>query len=86
MLLPSRFTYPATRILLAIVASTASVTVLAQEPADFTIPRAQPAPVTDIPDSHSSTVLPAIAEPEAPGTTPAVAVCRAVARTTETER
>ena len=65
MLLPSRFTYPATRILLAVAASMAAVMVLAQEPAAFTIPQAQPAPVTDIPDSHSSTVLPAIAEPEA---------------------
>ena len=64
MLLRSRFTHSAARILLVVVASTVAVTVLAQEPADFTIPRAQPA-VPDVPDSHSSTVLPAVAEPEA---------------------
>ena len=65
MLLPSRFTYSAARILLVVVASMVAVMVLAQEPTDFTMPRAQSAPVTDVPDSHSSTVLPAVAEPEA---------------------
>ena len=63
MLLRSRFTHSAARILLVVVASTVAVTGLAQEPAAFTIPQAQPAP--DVPDSHSSTVLPAVAEPEA---------------------
>ncbi len=47
MLLRSRFTHSAARILLAVAASVAAVTALAQEPADFTIPPAQPAPVTN---------------------------------------
>jgi porin len=65
MSLQSRFTYSVARILLTVVVSTVAVMVLAQAPTDLTIPRAQSVPVTDVPDSHSSTVLPAIAEPEA---------------------
>ncbi len=44
MLLRSRFTHSAARILLAVAASAAAVTVLAQEPAAFTIPPAQQFP------------------------------------------
>ena len=64
MLSQSRFTYSAARTLLAVAASTVAVMVLAQEPTDSTMLRAQSAPVTDVPDSDSSAVLPTIAEPE----------------------
>ena len=63
MLLQSRFTHAGAHILSVVVASTVAVTALAQEPTDFTTPRAQPSP--DVPDSHAATVLPAVAEPEA---------------------